>query len=205
MKPQKQLAATMLVIIALAGCKKGDNTPPRDYTALFTKTVWTGEYQQEGNDPPKPYGLEFTTDNTVILHDFYGDYAGSYTLTQNKITANFTSMPAKLSAIITDDNKLSGFENLGAQHFKILNAVINDVTEQVLDNTKWLNGNNESLLFIPGSQVTQFFVFNKYTRKAGTIRFFSGTPNFAVIMADGTMEWTKNEHAAPVKLTKKPA
>lgn len=201
---QKILILSML--IGFFACKKGDDEQKKDYSALFNKTIWTGEYLPDGNTLSLPFSLEFSTTNMVHFHDHSGTHQGTYSLEGDRITLNFPGISAGLSAIVSADNKLTQFEKTGSQHWKMQSANLLFVTDQIYNSTIWKQthptGQNRQIKFASGEVV----VINNssiyyYTKIAGAFRISNSDQNFGVFMSTTTFKLTSGIGSSVIEVS----
>ena len=175
------ISVTLMVMSITFGCKK-DNEP-KDYGAFIKDKSWWGTFSNAGENN-QYYSVHFNADSSLLWSQLSGDYAGKWTLEGNKLTLNFTALAVKITAEISDDNKLLNIATNSPN--KVYTGKLNENTINLLDNTVWKDANNSSssavqLSFFSGEKVETrlgpaIFATNPYTSSSsGFIRF---TPAF---------------------------
>ena len=165
---------TAFTLFSFSGCKK-DNAP-KDYNALFKNTVWTGEFNYTGK-AAQPASLEFKDGGQLTWYELSGEFSATWKLENNKLTVSFPS-GSGFSAMIGDDNKLTGIQNFSVNSYAVTSASLNTTPDESLDNTTW-TAPNLILHFKAGSKVDMQLgtppsvSYNDvpYVRKAKSIRF----------------------------------
>jgi hypothetical protein len=98
----KTTLIVFLLITFLSDCKK-ESTPAKDYSTSVKDKTWWGEFTYAGKTK-EYYSLYFKADGTFTWSQLLGDYAGTWKLVGNKLTASFTDSKLDMTATITDDN-----------------------------------------------------------------------------------------------------
>ena len=167
---------TFMVMSITFGCKK-DNEP-KDYGASIKDKKWWGTFSNAGENI-QYYSVHFNADNSLVWSQLSGDYAGQWAVDGNKLTLNFTALAVKITAEISDDNKLLNIVTNSPN--KVYTGKLNENTDNLLDNTVWKQTSNSpsliQLSFYSGEKVELkigpiTYARNPYTRSSsGFIRF----------------------------------
>jgi hypothetical protein len=198
---KKYFTITMLALIAtvsLFSCKKDTNTTqPKDYSASIKDKIWWGTFTNAG-ETPQYYSASFRTDNTVLWSQLSGDYSGTWSLANNKLTITFISPAVMVTANISDDNKLTDITTSSAN--KVNSGEMLASPNIALDNSTWngsvtypLQAYPLLLTFLNSSKVQVKFSSNPvftadYTRSASSfIKFNWGSSVFAGVISSGTL------------------
>ena len=167
---------TLIIFSILISCKKSDT--PKDYGASIKDKKWWGTFSNAGENI-QYYSVHFNADSSLLWSQLSGDYAGKWTLEGNKLTLNFTALAVKITAEISDDNKLLNIVTNSPN--KVYTGKLNENTDNLLDNTVWKQTSNSpsliQLSFYSGEKVELkigpiTYARNPYTRSSsGFIRF----------------------------------
>lgn len=151
MNTLKTIFVLLLLTISLNGCQKYNDDPePEDFKALFSNTIWTGNFNNTGK-PIQPISMAFGKNGDLVWYELSGPYPAAWTLAENKLTVSFPS-GSRFTATVTNDQKLANIENGAANGWTLNNAELNTISDDVLDNTTW-ETKNLVINFLPGSLV----------------------------------------------------
>lgn len=206
------LVTTLLIAIFIA-CTKDDNTsknlPIKDYTAFIKNKTWWGTVTNDG-ETAQYYTVYFNPDGSLVWSQLSGDYAGKWAVDKNKLTINFSSTTAIVTAEISDDNKLINIITSTPNKVNSGELVVNPNIS--LENTVW-NGTRIYILTDPPKPLQFTFMPNSkvsikvnnilygagiydYTRSSSGGNFrIPGTNHFGVIVSGSEMkgsEFTAN-------------
>jgi len=107
--------AWMLLLSAclLPACKKEN---AKNYPALVTNKVWTGEFTAKWNGISQPFSVEFQEGGSLIWREFSGEYKGTWKLTGNQINMLINNTD-EIQSDIGDDNAMTQIKNpAGGRH-----------------------------------------------------------------------------------------
>ena len=214
MKKQTFIAAAIIVLAAIgfASCKK-DNAK-KDYSSLFKNTVWTGEFNYTGA-VIQPVSMEFKDGGQLTWYELSGEYAGTWKAENNTISVSF-SATSGFKADISEDNQLTNIQKVAGGNWTLVNAALNTVAEESMDQTTW-TAPNLVLNFKAGNKVdmalgaagTTKYNDVSYIRKGKSLRFdASSTYKWFIVsnsnlMYKGINTFTGNPAIYPFQLTKK--
>ncbi|HEY5464972.1 MAG TPA: hypothetical protein VIJ95_17045 [Hanamia sp.] len=189
-----------MIILLFPGCKKAP-TPAKNYSALVTGKIWTGEFTYTGQ-PIGYYSIQFNGDSSTVWSDLGGPFSGGkWSLNGKQLILNLTSS-IECKGDISDDNTLTNITNSNA--FLTLNSgQLNTCGDMVLDGQKWKGSvtnyqgtitTNISITFKPGLKIDidggpfpAMIINLPYQRLGASIRFTnSGITFFGVIRPEGT-------------------
>lgn len=214
---KKQAAVFLLALVVsttamLTGCKKSNTPPPPDYAALLMKDTWAGEYQKTGYAFTHPFELQFGVDNSVLFREYGGERAAAWSLDQNKITFSFGPPSYEKITALIENNKLTGFRNITAHNWVVVNAGQSAAFSQSLDNTVWnaegvTSATRNELKFLPGGNLEYGAIPAKYTRKGGAVTgtftvVLTGVKIFLVLLPDNTIRGVVGDSQAFVATKK---
>jgi len=176
MKKVISIIPVILFVMSITFSCKKDNEP-KDYGASIKDKKWWGTFSNAGENI-QYYCVHFNADSSLVWSQLSGDYAGQWTVDGNKLTLNFTTLAVKITAEISDDNKLLNITTNSPN--KVYTGKLNNNTDNLLDNTVWKETNNSpsavQLSFFSGEKVKlkigSVTYANSYTRSSsGFIRF----------------------------------
>ena len=131
----------LVTVFIFSGCKKENTAAQKDYTPLFKNTVWAGEFNYTSS-PLQPVSIDFKEGGQFTWYELAGDFPGTWKIENGQVSVNFPS-GSGFKAAISGDNKLTNIQNLAANGWTIVNAELDTVAAQVLDNTYWAGFFNE--------------------------------------------------------------
>ena len=183
----KQYTAILLLAISIvaftSSCKKSNDA--KDYTGIIKDKVWWGEITYTGK-ATEYYSVQFKADNTLLWSQYATDDAGEWTVSGKVLTITFNKSGIKVTADISDDNKLLNIVATTSA-YKIGSGQMLANPATPFDNTAWKGAiqsitSDFRLLFAPGNQVgflydnTYPFVPYGYTRSlsGGCFRIGAG-------------------------------
>jgi hypothetical protein len=140
---------TIILIMALSiiGCKK-DEKQTKDYTPFLNNKVWVGQFKY-ADKPLQPASIEFKESGQFNWHALLEEITGTWKIENGELTVNFPN-GSGFKANISDDHKLTNIRNYPANDFMMDNAMLNEATDPVLDNTTW-TASNIIIKFKPGN------------------------------------------------------
>lgn len=176
----------LLTIAFLSGCKKDKGT---DYAAAIKDKVWVGIFNYK-TAPDQFYSIHFKADGSLVFSEFRGDYNGTWKMDGKQLSI---TIGAKVSANISEDNKLIDIVNDANNDWELKTGELNSNPDIALVGTTWkgLRVADEVIFsFKPGSMVDATRANNSmysgdYTRTGAGVRFGGGSGYFYVIMPNG--------------------
>jgi hypothetical protein len=214
MKKQTFITVTIIALTAIGftSCKKDD--AKKDYSSLFKNTVWTGEFNYTGA-LTQPVSMEFKDGGQLSRYELSGESAGTWKTENNTISVSF-SATSGFKADISADNQLTNIQKVAGGTWTLVNAALNTVAEESMDQTTW-TAPNLVLNFKAGNKVDMVLgtagttKYNDviYVRKGKSIRFdASGTYKWFIVnnsnlLYKGVNTFTGNPAIYPFQLTKK--
>jgi hypothetical protein len=220
MKKHLYVALVTLLSLGIAfSCKKSSTpatpaTPAtRDYAASIKDKTWWGMFAYTGKTP-ESYSIYFGKDNTILWSELSGNYGGAWVVNDKQLTITFSS-GAKVSADISDDNKLSNIV-ASSSAYKVNSGALVANPNLPLDNTVWKGSLFTGayviyqMNFMPGLKV-ELKIDNMtyppfpYTRLAtgGAIRIQTpGNVFFGVVTSDKEMKGANGYATLPWEATK---
>jgi hypothetical protein len=207
MKKHWKIAMIILGMITISsGCKKDNNnngsSNNSSSTSINDKTWW-GMFTYAG-DTTQYYSVHFNPDSSLTWNQYLGEYKGTWSISSNHLTMDFGPNSIKITADVTNDNKLT---NIKTNNTSIINSgqLLANPTHESLDGTIWKgvysdkigSTYNFEIDFKANSKVDIGFdgmgaVTYSYARSASgiSIRTFDGDNSewFGIIMSDTKME-----------------
>jgi hypothetical protein len=151
MKKNTFLFTTILFsLLTFLSCKKDSDGPAKDYTALLTNTIWTGEFNYTGK-PTQPVSLSFKGAGVVYWIELLVTRTGTWTVVDGTLSVSFPAGTG-FKATIANDNTLGNIQNLAANGYALTSAALNSLTDPLLDNTNWTT-TNVALHFKSGNKL----------------------------------------------------
>lgn len=214
------LIATLLLIGALIGCSKDNNSsdyiPIKDYSASIKNKTWWGVLTYAGKTA-EYYSVHFSSDNTLIWSQLSGDYAGTWVINNKSIILKFGGSSSEIKAEISDDDKFLSISDNTAS-YEINNGQLMATANIPLDNTLWKgivlgagSVSNLQLNFLPSAKVefilnnTNYGLFS-YVRSpfGGAFRLDTGGGYyyFGVFISATQLKGSGNSSEFPFQLTK---
>jgi hypothetical protein len=204
-------AIILLTIFSFMGCKKDTK---RDYNSLVKNTVWTGEFKYTGAIS-QPFSVEFKEGGQLTWYELSGEYGGTWKIEDDMLNVTF-STGSGFKAGISDDNKLVNIQHFPINNWAVVNAALNTVTDESLDQTTW-TAPNLILTFKAGNVVDMDFGAGSaiytgvsYIRKAKSVHFNiqSGSYKWFIVLNSkqvfkGVKTFTSAPAIYPFDLTKK--
>ena len=141
---------TLIIIFTFCSCKKDGDSPPRDYKALLTNTVWTGEFNYTGK-PAQPVSVSIKEAGVVYWIELSITRTGTWTVEDGKLKVSLPGGTG-FTASITNDNTLSNIQNQATNGYALTSAALNTWTDPFLDNTNW-KATNIALHFKEGNKL----------------------------------------------------
>jgi hypothetical protein len=205
----KKYLVTLIVFtagISFIGCKK-DAAASKNYTTSIADKTWWGTLTNAG-EMAQPYSVHFNADKTLKWSQYSGNYDGTWSIDNNRITLNFQNPAVQVSAEISEDNTFKNIIINTAN--KVNSAQLVDNPNIPLDNTVW-NGtvtiptNRIDFTFLAGAKVEVRFdnvayIPVSYTRLAsGGAVWFPGPLGGTIfcVITSGTQMRMKGDSHSP--------
>ena len=127
--------AIILLVNFTTGCKKSNDTKPKDYALSVKDKTWWGVVTYTGK-PAEFYSVHFNTGNTFTWSQFSGDYNGQWVISGNELKMTFDENATEIKATISDSDSLINIkENSGILVINTCQLIANP--NIALDNSEW--------------------------------------------------------------------